>query len=65
MQQPDMQPEEESIFDAAKKGDLEEVKAMVEQDPEVVHSVYKSMGWTPLHFASFHGHAPVSKTKEG
>jgi ankyrin repeat protein len=48
------------IHDAAQKGDLNKVKALVQSDPKVVTSKDKN-GNTPLHLAAFHDHAAVAE----
>jgi ankyrin repeat protein len=48
------------IHDAAQKGDLNKVKALVQSDPKVVTSKDKN-GNTPLHLAVFHDHAAVAE----
>jgi ankyrin repeat protein len=48
------------IHDAAQKGDLNKVKAIVQSDPKAVTSKDKN-GNTPLHLAVFHDHAAVAE----
>jgi ankyrin repeat protein len=48
------------IHDAAQKGDLNKVKALVQSDPKLVSSKDKN-GNTPLHLAAFHDHAAVAE----
>jgi ankyrin repeat protein len=51
----------EPIHDAARKGDVAEVKRLLEQDPDLVDLVErsKSSGVTPLHHAAKEGHKTV------
>ena len=49
---------DDSIFDAAKSGDLEKVKLLIVANPSLVFSK-NSDGWTPLHFAAAFGHVEV------
>jgi ankyrin repeat protein len=48
------------IHDAAKSGDLEQVKALLKANPDLV-SATDSSGWTALHFAARNGHLDVVK----
>lgn len=48
------------IHDAAQKGDLNKVKALVQSDPKLVSSKDKN-GNTPLHLAALHDHAAVAE----
>jgi len=55
--QPDAEP---PIHLAARQGNLDEVKALVQGDPDLVSS--KDIGgWTPLHQAAFAGHKEVAQ----
>ena len=50
------------IHDAASKGDLEKVKALLKDNPKVVFSLATNKdeeGSTPLHFAALKGHLDV------
>jgi ankyrin repeat protein len=51
----------EPIHDAARKGDVAEVKRLLEQDPKLVNleERAKSRGVTPLHHAAREGHKAV------
>jgi ankyrin repeat protein len=42
------------FFDAAQNGDLDKVKALLKDDPDLVFCKNND-GWTPLHFAVFKG----------
>jgi ankyrin repeat protein len=44
-----------AIYDAARDGDLEKVRTLLKNDPNLVFSK-NSDGWTPLHFAAAFGH---------
>ena len=46
------------IHEAAKAGDLEKVKALLKDNPDLVFSK-DTNGWTPLHFAADEGHKEV------
>lgn len=54
------------IHEAAKNGNLEVVKRLIRQDPQVVHKVvvynhgYEDHGSTPLHYACEGGHTGVA-----
>ena len=48
------------IHDAARKGDLEKVKALLKDNPELVLQKENS-GDTPLHWAAFGSHKDVAK----
>lgn len=48
------------IHDAAQKGDLNKVKALVQGDAKLVSSKDKN-GNTPLHLAAFHDHAAIAE----
>ena len=48
------------IHDAARKGDLKKVQALIQADPTVVNSK-DAMGDTPLHLAALHGELPVAQ----
>ncbi len=48
------------IHDAAKKGDLEKVKALLKDHPDLVISKGNN-GWTPLHFAALNNHKDVAE----
>ena len=47
------------IHDATRVGDLEKVKALLKNNPELVfgkdYSKEQKNGWTPLHWAAFEG----------
>ena len=53
----------EPIHDAARKGDIAEVKRLLEQDPKLVNLVERAMnsGVTPLHYAAESGHKAVAE----
>lgn len=55
---PDLSPAGE-IHEAAERGDLEKVQAIVAGDPAAVNARDEKVGWTPLLFAAFMGHAEV------
>jgi len=46
------------IHDAAKSGDLEQVKALLKADPNLVF-IQDNSGWTALHFGARNGHKDV------
>jgi ankyrin repeat protein len=46
------------IHDAAKRGDLEKVKALLKDNPNLVSS-RDTNGWMPLHAAASNGHKDV------
>jgi len=48
----------EKFFDAAKRGDLADIKSLLEAHPELLHERDQS-GATALHYASFGGHRSV------
>jgi ankyrin repeat protein len=48
------------IHDAARDGDLEKVKALLKDNPDLVNSK-NTNGLTPLHFAAYSGHVVVVK----
>ncbi|MGA2848475.1 MAG: ankyrin repeat domain-containing protein [Terracidiphilus sp.] len=48
------------IHDAARKGDLKKVQALIQSDPTLVNSK-DSMGDTPLHVAALHGELAVAQ----
>jgi len=50
----------EKLIDAVSRGSLEEVKALVENHPELVDQ-RDELGATPLHFAAFGGHRAVAQ----
>ena len=50
----------DAIHDAARKGDLKKVQALIQADPTVVKSK-DNLGDTPLHVAALHGNADVAK----
>lgn len=50
----------DSIDDAAKEGDLERVKALLNQDPSLVSS-RDDRGNSPLHWAAFGGHEDIAE----
>jgi hypothetical protein len=47
------------IDDAARAGDLAQVKLLIAAHPELVSSTDEKFGQTPLHIASFNGHKDV------
>ena len=47
------------IHDAAAKGDLRKVKALLKEHPELVSAKEGGLGWTPLHVAAYGGHKDV------
>ncbi|HBI44729.1 MAG TPA: hypothetical protein DDY78_18035 [Planctomycetales bacterium] len=54
----------EPIHDAARKGDVAEVKRLLEQDPKLANleqSRSKNNGVTPLHYAAEEGHKAAAK----
>jgi ankyrin repeat protein len=48
------------IHDAARNGDLEKVKALLKDNPDLVFSK-DGFGWTPLHWAADTGHKDVAE----
>src|ERR1035438_5603586 len=48
------------VHDAARKGDLNKVKALLQSDPKLVSDV-DSKGDTPLHVAALHGELAVAQ----
>jgi len=50
----------QNINELAKKGDIVKVKALLGKKPELVNIKNKE-GWSPLHYASFHGHNEVAE----
>jgi ankyrin repeat protein len=48
------------IHDAARKGDLKKVQALIQADPTLINSK-DSMGDTPLHVAALHGELAVAQ----
>ncbi len=48
-----------SILHAAKRGDLEKIRALLEANPNLVFSKDIKEGLTPLHWASYMGHKDV------
>ena len=51
------------IHDAAKKGELEKVKKLLKDNPELVFSKSEdSVGYTPLHWAAYNGHKDVAES---
>jgi ankyrin repeat protein len=49
------------LFDAAKKGNLEELRRLVEEEGYDPSGWTNSMGSTPVHYACVHGHLDVVK----
>lgn len=49
-----------NIFEASTTGKTERVRALINKEPELVNS-YSTDGFTPLHLASFFGHAETVK----
>eukprot|EP00952_Eustigmatos_sp_NYUAD-ZCMA_P014644 56841-Eustigmatos_ZCMA.PRE.1 len=49
-----------NIVDAAAAGDLQRVRALVEQNAGLVNAEYAG-GWTPFMRAAFHGHVEVAR----
>jgi ankyrin repeat protein len=47
------------IHDAARKGDLESVKALLKDNPELVNDKDDNYGATPLHWAAAGGYQDV------
>lgn len=50
----------EKLIEAAKRGDLNDVKAVLDGHPELVNQRDQS-GATALHYAAFGGHRPVAQ----
>ncbi|MFC2142699.1 ankyrin repeat domain-containing protein, partial [Acidobacteriota bacterium] len=48
----------QDIHDLSKKGDIIQIKALIEKDQELINKK-DDQGWSPLHHASFHGHNEV------
>jgi len=53
-------PEFEKLLDASKRGALEDVKAVLRDHPELIHS-RDELGATALHHAAFGGHRAVAQ----
>ena len=49
----------QDINELAKKGDITKLKALVEKKPDLINKA-DNKGWTPLHYASFHGNNEVA-----
>ena len=49
------------IHDAAMNGDLDKVKALLTDNPDLVNSITPDNGWTPLLYAAGHGHKDVAE----
>lgn len=49
------------INDAVKNGDLEKVKVLLKENPQLLPSKDDRHGWTPLHCAAFYGQKDVAK----
>lgn len=49
-----------NIFEASTAGKIERVRALISKEPQLVNS-YSTDGFTPLHLASFFGHAEIVK----
>src|ERR1039458_1585983 len=49
------------IHDAAPNGDLEKVKALLKDKPDLVYGKDENYGATPLHLASMEGHRDVAE----
>ena len=50
----------QDIHELSKKGDLIQIKALIEKEPDLINK-RDDQGWTPLHHASFRGHNEVVK----
>jgi len=50
----------QDINELAKKGHISKIKALLERKPELINKT-DNRGWTPLHYASFHGHNKVAE----
>jgi ankyrin repeat protein len=48
------------VFEAAAVGDVERLRALLDEDPAVVNA-WSEDGFTPLHFAAFFGHPKAAK----
>jgi uncharacterized protein len=48
------------IYEAAKSGDLEKIKALLKDNPDLVFSKDNDVV-TPLHFVAFYGHKDVAE----
>jgi ankyrin repeat protein len=49
-----------TMFEACAAGEVERVERLLADDPSTVRG-YSSDGWTPLHLASFFGHAKIAE----
>ena len=49
-----------TIFDACAAGEFERAERLLDEDPGSIHQ-YSPDGWTPLHLASFFGHAKIAE----
>jgi ankyrin repeat protein len=48
------------VFEAAAIGDVEHLRALLDDDPSLVNE-WSEDGFTPLHFAAFFGHPPAAR----
>lgn len=48
-----------TMFEAAAAGEVERIERLLEDDGQAAINGYSGDGWTPLHLASFFGHAKV------
>jgi ankyrin repeat protein len=53
-------PELEKLIDASKRGALEDVRAILDDRPELIN-IRDELGATPLHHAAFGGHRHVAE----
>jgi ankyrin repeat protein len=49
------------IHKAVGRGDLKQVKALLQNNPELVNAKAEKSGWTPLHLAAFVGKLEIAK----
>ncbi|MFA5292087.1 MAG: ankyrin repeat domain-containing protein [Phycisphaerae bacterium] len=50
-----------TIYVAAAQGDIEEVRALLKKDPNLINTPAKNDGWSALHWAAYMGHWDMIK----